>query len=269
MTLDEMRRDRNRRKDAERRKRNALAQLRGEPTGLVDSAPIRVKAKALNDLGWSYEAIAHMTNSGTSAGIRLIVGGHSRQCERKFLPVAALPLTLAVPDAVPDSCLVPSLGATRRIRALMAIGWRHDDITQFIGRASHHLATGRYPRMPALDWRVVAATYERLSPVDGGSVKSRTRAKRAGFAPPLAWDDIDDPAETPTLGGIDDQLDPVVVMRLLEGRRIKATNAEREEAIRRWVADGGSKTELCNIHGWAPGRYMVETRLTLVRGGAA
>src|SRR5690349_9947563 len=119
MNAEEMRLARTRRKDAERRKRNTLAQLRGDPTGMVDLAPIRAKTKALNDLGWSLEAIAHMGGAGTSAGLRLIMAGRSRKCERKFLAVAALPLTLGVPEDVPDSCFVPTLGATRRVRALM------------------------------------------------------------------------------------------------------------------------------------------------------
>lgn len=262
MNAEEMRLARTRRKDAERRKRNTLAQLRGEPTGMVDSAPIRAKTKALNDLGWSLEAIAHMGGAGTSAGLRLIMAGRSRKCERKFLAVAALPLTLGVPEDVPDSCFVPSLGATRRVRALMANGWRHQDITEFIGRASHHLAAGRHPRMPALDWRIVAATYDKLSDTNGGSRRTLLRAQKAGFPPPLAWDDIDDPNETPSGWKyaprkiqLNEDFDPVVVMRLLEGDRVPSTAAERAEALAQWVADGGSESELCRWHGWRPGRY--------------
>lgn len=265
MSPDEMRVARNKRKDAERRKRNTLARLRGEPTGLIDSAPIRARAKALNELGWSLEAIVYLGGAqGTASGLRLVVAGHSRACERKFAPIASLPLTLAVPDVVPDTCLVPSLGATRRIRALNAIGWRHGDISEFIGRASHHLASGRYPRMPALDWRIVSLTYDRLSPVTGGSLKTQTRARKAGHAPPLAWDDIDNPGELPIFGGSEVDVDEVVVRRLLEGQRVKATKAEKEAAMARWVADGGSRAELARWHGWNAERY-----LRLVQGGAA
>lgn len=246
----DMRRARNSRKDAERRKRNTLAALRGEPTGLVDAAPIRSRVKALVALGWSHEAIIHAAGcTGTAAGLRLIANGTSRRAERKFLVVATMPITARVPESVPGSCLVPTLGATRRVRALMALGWRHDDISEFIGRASHHLSAGRYPRMTALDWRLVDAAYERLSAARGGSAKSETRARKAGFAPPLAWSDIDDPSESPRgLSASARALDPVVVDRILSGDwHLRATREERLEVIARWP---GSDGELERLTGW-------------------
>lgn len=268
MSLDEMRKARNRRLDAERRKRNALAQLRGEPTGFIDAAPVRAKILALENLGWSTEAISHAAGVGSREGIRLLAHGTSRKAERKFQAVANLPLTLAVPDSVPDTCLVPMLGATRRIRALMTLGWRHEDISATIGRASHHIAAGRYPKMPALDWRVVDAAYSRMSAVDGGSSRTRIRARKAGFIAPLGWEDIDDPRETPApIVSGELSVDPVVVMRLLEGRRIQSTPAEKRAAMEQWVRDGGTRAELARVHGWKEGRYS--TGLRVVQGGAA
>lgn len=197
-TLDEMRRTRNKAVDAKRRKRDALARLNGEPVGLMEAGPVRAHVKALVDLGWTPEGILHATGcTGTAAGLRLVTNGTSRRIERKWQPILSMPLTLGVPASVPDTCFVPTLGATRRIRALMALGWRHEDITEFIGRASHHLSSGRYPKMTAFDWRVVDAAYEKLSTAKGGSEKSQTRALRAGFAPPFAWHDIDNPTEQP------------------------------------------------------------------------
>lgn len=252
--VEQMRRERNRRKDAERRKRNALAALRGEPIGAVPAAPIRNRANELIALGWSHEAIIHASGcTGTAAGLRLIANGTTRRAERKFQAVALMPVTLRVPESVPDTCLVPTLGATRRVRALMALGWRHEDIGEFIGRASHHLSAGRYPRMTAFDWRLVDAAYEKLSAARGGSVKSETRARKAGFAPPLAWDDIDNPDEKPAVGTDDDLPDPVVVERILSGDwRLKATSAERAEVVARWT---GSLADLARLTGWKVERY--------------
>ena len=96
--------------------------------------------------------------------------------------------------------------------------------------------------------------------------RTRNLAARSGYAPPLAWDDIDNDPEPPAVNHGDD-IDPVVVMRLLEGRRITATKAEKVAALERWVRDGGSERELCEIHGWKAGRYTAGLRL--VRGGAA
>lgn len=196
--IDEMRRARARAVDAKRRKRDALARLRGENIAPTDAAPIRQHVKALVDLGWSYEAILNAAGcTGTAAGLRLVANGTSRRADRKWQAVLSMPVTLNVPESVPDTCLVPTLGATRRVRALMAAGWRHEDISEYIGRASHHISSGRYPKMLAFDWRIVHAAYEQLSLSDGGSTKSRGRAKAAGFVPPMAWNDIDDPNEQP------------------------------------------------------------------------
>lgn len=263
MTVDEMRRARNRRVDAERRKKNLLAQLRGEPTGMVDARPIRQHARALESLGWSGVAILAASGcEGTKGGFRLLVNGHSMKAERKFLAVLQMPLTVAVPDSVPGTCLVPTLGATRRLRALMRLGWRHEDLTEFIGRASHHLASGRYPSMLADDWRLVDAVYDLLSLTTGGSTRSMIRARRQGYAPPLAWDDIDDPNEEPS--GIrgeseDDELGAEEwIDRILAGERPPAhtpANRVRVEIVAAWPSTGLSLNELERRTGWQPHRY--------------
>lgn len=176
---------------------------------------------------------------------------------------------------------IPALGTQRRIQALMALGWTSTDIAAECGWAHRNyvmrILNGQKGKPTTWVQRktaeVFAAAYDQLSmqipPHAPRRARTRAIAARKGYAPPLAWDDIDDPNETPTWGGRDSDLDPVIVMRLLEGRTVKANRAEREEAIRRWVEDGGTKTELCNIHGWAPDRYHVKTRLTVLRGGAA
>jgi hypothetical protein len=100
-------------------------------------------------------------------------------------------------------------------------------------------------------------------------VRARNLAARHGWLPPLAWDDIDDPNETPDFGADDYDVDPVVVRRLLEGQRIKATHAEKVAALAQWVADGNSKRELCDHHGWNDGRFPKVAELRLIQGGAA
>lgn len=51
---------------------------------------------------------------------------------------------------------------------------------------------------------------------------------------------------------------PSTVERLLAGDRIESTRAEKVEAMRRWLANGGSQRELCRIHGWAENRYVTK-----------
>lgn len=286
--LEQMRKERSVRKAAEYRKRRALAELRGEPVGPIPASPVRSRAKELIDLGWSVPAIiANARVDVTGAGLHLVVKGTSRRCNRAFEPIADLPVTLAVPDHLPDECMVPMLGATRRIRALMRLGWRHQDITPLLGgRTSHHISAGKFHQINAHDWRLVDLVFEKLSATDGPSDASRKRAADQGFAPPLAWDNIDNPQEQPrglnicekpdcqaevvakgmcgphyrqlSIGGVRgfDGFDEVAVERILAGAwRLPSSPAERTEVCRRWAADGRSMNELGRLTGWATHRY--------------
>jgi hypothetical protein len=258
VTPDDVRSSRRRVMDAKGRKRRLLAQVRGEPTDLVDVAPIRANLKRLHDLGFSLESIATMNGAGTAAALRLIEAGTTRTAERKFLPLANMKYSAAVPDSLPDTALVPSLGAQRRIRALAALGWRHADISEMIGRASHHISAGRHPSMLAGDWRLVAAAYERMSSTPGPSAKTRSRARASGYAPPLAWDDIDNPDARPVVGSgrrPSDSIDHAAVERVLAGEVVPTTRAEKVEITRRWEAAGRPLRTLEMFTGWKCDRY--------------
>jgi hypothetical protein len=243
MTPDEMRALRRKVMDAKGRKRRLLTQMRGEPTSLVDATPIRTNLKRLHRLGFSLEALAIMNGSGTGAALRLIECGTSRTAERKFLPLASMPYSAHVPEVLPDTVLVPVIGAARRVRALMALGWRHVDITEMIGRSSHHIAAARHSSMLAGDWRLVAAAYDRMSTAVGPSDNSRQRASKAGYFPPFAWDDIDDPTERPTTDGTrkhKGDIDQAVVRRVINGDRLPMTPAERVAVVNQMRAAGWS-----------------------------
>lgn len=157
--------------------------------------------------------------------------------------------------------VVDGTGTRRRLQALVAIGHSFASLDRELGRKrtyAHYLANtdGEVYRSTAL---AVASLYERLcmTPAPGWRGERQRRiAAGNGYAPPLAWDDIDDPAERPNLGGHDDEMDPVVVERLLAGRDVASTRAEKVEAMRRWLATGRSEKSLCDTHGWKPGRYI-------------
>lgn len=160
-----------------------------------------------------------------------------------------------------DRLYIDATGTIRRIRALMALGWRYRDIDNLAGyqtsRASwaHNLVVQQRVHIDTAER--VARIYDELSMSRGPSNRLRNLAAKNGWAPPLAWDDIDDPAEQPKLGGNrDDQIDRVIVDRLLAGERVASSSAEKVEAMRRWLATGGSERSLCRMHGWKDGRYV-------------
>lgn len=77
---------------------------------------------------------------------------------------------------------------------------------------------------------------------------ARTVAKKNGWLPPLAWDDIDRDPEPPTAEPV--YLDEVVVDRILAGDRLDATPAERAEVVRRWLNTGRPLADLERLTGW-------------------
>src|SRR5674476_474843 len=117
---------------------------------------------------------------------------------------------------------VPAVGTVRRLRALTAIGWPNREIASRLGCARACVDQMRFAD-PARTVRrttadAVALIYTDLCMTPGPSVHSRGRAARNGWPPPLAWDDIDDPAATPDLGAsADTGVDPVAIERAIAG----------------------------------------------------
>lgn len=163
-----------------------------------------------------------------------------------------------------DRLYIDTTGTIRRLRALMALGWRYRDIDLALGHGAtrtnyaHNLT--RQARVHRDTATKVAAVYDRLSMQLGPSSRTRALARRYGWVPPLAWDDetIDDPAATPR-GSINQPSlpDEVVILRILGGdNRVRATTAERREVCRRWAASGRALNELERLTGWKVGRYF-------------
>jgi hypothetical protein len=158
-----------------------------------------------------------------------------------------------------DRLYIDSTGSIRRIRALMALGWRYSDIDTAAGYATvrptwaHNIVTQAMVHIDTAE--KVDEVYRQLGMTLGPSSRVRGLAAGRGWAPPLAWDDIDND-DAPNLGGTDDDIDPVVVDRLVAGHRTPSTNAEKCEAMRRWLAMGKSEASLCMAHGWRDGRYI-------------
>ena len=103
---------------------------------------------------------------------------------------------------------IDATGARRRIQALSAIGWPMHWLDEKLGRKHSYcskLTKQRWigPRVS----RRIRALYEELwdkrpphaSPRDRYSIRrTRSEAAAKGWAPPMAWDDIDDPSEEPS-----------------------------------------------------------------------
>lgn len=116
-------------------------------------------------------------------------------------PTAAAILQLR-PEDVPAR--VPALGSMRRVQALAAIGWpiAHTGVDAGVrGTLINELVAGRRKRVPLREAQEIARIFRERCMTPGPSKTARTVAARNGWAPPLAWDDIDDPDEVPQGSG--------------------------------------------------------------------
>jgi hypothetical protein len=160
---------------------------------------------------------------------------------------------------------LPARGFHRRVHALMAIGWTQLDIAQALG-----IAQGNLSAKMRLNDTVRRATheamcdvYERLcmSPQSGVANRRTARiAAKNGWAPPLAWDDIDrdaKPVGKVRHGGFKDSIDEAMIDRVLRGgeRPRKLTKAEAREVYRRALANGMTTYEIQTVYGLNLGRY--------------
>lgn len=151
---------------------------------------------------------------------------------------------------------VPNTGFVRRVHALQANGWslRHIATELGIPKAAVWRKMMTRPGITLRTDQKMRETFDRLSLVPGPSSSARIRALSKGYAPPLAWDDetIDDPNAKPKTDAPEDprHIDEVVVRRILDGQPVDSTRAEREEVIRRWLADGRTINELDRLTGW-------------------
>lgn len=239
----------------------------------VDATATRNHIAALRGAGWSNRAIGAATNGLISdQGIGAIARGRVtrvRDCT-EWAVLEIDPATLPTKTLKGTEPFVSKVGATRRIQALLAIGWTHDHMSAVVG-----FQTGRFLAFTTANLcllsthRKVAAMYRQLSTRPGPSEITRQRAARLGYVGPAAWDDIDRD-QGPELDLEQDRrpgqdfVDEAMVERIVTGgpRPRKATRAEAQAAFDRLVARGVTLTVIEERHGLKPERY---TR----QGGAA
>lgn len=138
--------------------------------------------------------------------------------------------------------LIPVTGTRRRIRALQRMGWSADLIAQRLGHQARQprdsirnmLYEATYVTRSMAER--VARVYDELCMTPGPSNITARRAERKGWAPPLAWNDIDDPDEAPNLGEPE--------RRLSQQEQWAKVAAERLEDIEHVAAGGVSAEEI-------------------------
>ncbi len=96
-----------------------------------------------------------------------------------------------------------ALGARRMLQALACHGFDTSRLQDASGISFTTLAAirrGATTNITAARHHQIADLYEQLSGRFGTSTEAKRRATLAGWVPPLGWDNIDDPTETPDTG---------------------------------------------------------------------
>jgi hypothetical protein len=225
---------------------------------LTDAAPARRHIDTLLGAGWSLRAIAGASSTSPTTIHKIKAG---QPTVRHSIAAAILAVT---PDQVPTKAsnqttepFVPRIGTTRRIQALLYMGWTHAEITRRAGVATKLLLNqqGRWVTRSSHD--KVAAVYDQIAMTAGPSNLTRGWARSLGYIGPLAWDDIDlDPAphdiphdyqeESSYAASVRERLqrkstdlDTVAIERRIGGdQQTPLTKAERRELVARCHAAG-------------------------------
>jgi transcriptional regulator with XRE-family HTH domain len=136
------------------------------------------------------------------------------------------------------SAWADATGTRRRLQALSAAGWSTSQLAERLGVTKSAIAqlrsTGQ-SRVLASTATDVAALYDACwwrTPPGLYQARCERYAERRGWIGPWRWDglDIDDPTAAPPPDVID-QLDPVALAQLLDGRRVVLNRAERRAAV--------------------------------------
>lgn len=228
----------------------------GRPTSTLTSpAPARERIRELLRNGWGTKAIAQAAGVHPTT-VQLLVGRKGSQRAQTIRSETAekiLAVTIDTAAPVPTA-LVNAQGAVRRIRALGTLGWSQVEIGRRTGihpvtiheiphrkriSAAHHQ---RIAAVYELLWNVSAATDPTVDP--RAAAFTVAHARRAGYLPPMAWDDIDTDPWPPTAHHSPYLVDEIAVEQAIRGERVDLHPQEIAEVVRRGTRANLSAAEI-------------------------
>lgn len=210
------------------------------PHGDLDAVMAHIADLRAN--GGTLEALARLADVQRKT-VQTIAAGKSGRITREVADKI-----LAVKSAEGDT--FPGFRVQRRLRALNAMGWTTRQLADFCDmtqEAVWDVIAGKRGYVVRSTFERIDSVYQRLCMTPGGNSFSVASARRHGYPPPLAWDDIDDPDEEPqgwhyapidrlevVRSAVQDGLTHVEVCEALEINRI---------ALREWCRRKGLSAE--------------------------
>ncbi len=149
---------------------------------------------------------------------------------------------------------VDATGTKRRLRALMALGWRRDDLAARLGVSGQNVTYHTSDDSPTV-YRTTAVAvgrlYDQLADHQGPSRETARRAKAKGWLVPLWWDEdtIDDPTYV-----------PVTVERDEQTAANRDARQQRRAEVERLTALGLSAAQIATRLGLKHDRQVVRDR---------
>jgi len=170
---------------------------------MVDAEPLRQHVAQLLAAGMSFRGIA-LTAGWASRNSLESALSRARVRRSTFERIMAI----SPASDMRRHGYVDATGSSRRLQALVALGWPTRQLATHMGSADHGTVTditscnNRTIRRATAD--AIKALYDDLGMTQGPSRISAARAAKRGWLPPLCWDDdtIDDPAATPDASAV-------------------------------------------------------------------
>lgn len=159
---------------------------------MVDSTPARDHIRALTKAGYSLSSIARRSGVSLSAIYNLSRGVNPTI----HMDTAEAILGTRRGDAV----MVPAVGVHRRLQHLALMGWSAGRLAGELGVTQQMvslLMIGKTRQVHMTTFEKVRVFFSAHWQEDGGSTRAKGYARRNGYVPAAAWDDIDNPRERP------------------------------------------------------------------------
>jgi lambda repressor-like predicted transcriptional regulator len=162
---------------------------------------------------------------------------------------------------------VPVDPSLRKVQALARLGHTRASVAAEMGVSPSSLTnTLKREMIKGRTEVIIEEVFQRLQMVvpPDTPITRRTRreAERAGWLPPLAYDDIHNNvvAKVPSGSGFSRKrldLDLVDYVMQCHDFSVRLSPIEKAHVVRRWVRNGRSERSLCQITGWREGRYRL------------